>query len=94
LAKSLPGAADAPSDWTLLAAFMIEEKLAPDDLVRMIELGVAPYLETVRETVWVHRPSLCDWRELVKLYGFKTQREALAEHRGADTGRETVHAAA
>jgi hypothetical protein len=86
-------AADAPSDWTLLAAFMIEEKLAPDDLVRMIEFGVAPRMETVRETAWVHRPSLRDWRELVKLYGFKTQREALAEHRDAVTWREAAHAA-
>jgi hypothetical protein len=67
---------------------MIEEKLAPDDLVRMIELGVAPRLETVRETVWVHRPSLRDWRELVKLYSFKTQREAIAEHRDALVARQ------
>jgi hypothetical protein len=44
-------AADAPSDWTLLVAFMIEELLAPDDLVRMIEHGIAPRMEAVRETV-------------------------------------------
>jgi hypothetical protein len=70
---------DAPSNWTLLAAFMIEEKLAPDDLVRMIELGVAPRMQTVNETVWVHRQTLPDWRELAKLHGFRTQREAFAK---------------
>jgi hypothetical protein len=69
-------AADAPSDWTPLAAFMTEEKLAPDDLVRMIELNLAPRMQSVNETVWVHRPTLPDWRELAKLHGFRTQREA------------------
>jgi hypothetical protein len=69
-------AADAPSDWTPLAAFMIEEKLVPDDLVRMIELGVAPQMQAVNETVWVHRPTLPDWRELAKLNGFRTPCEA------------------
>jgi hypothetical protein len=80
-------AADAPSDWTPLAAFMIEEKLAPDDLVRMIELGVAPRMQAVNEMVWVHRPTLSDWRELASLCRFKTLREAfVAEPKAADVG--------
>jgi hypothetical protein len=81
-------AAEALSDWTPLQAFLIEAKLAPDDLVRMLELGVAPRMQTVNETIWVHRPTLPDWRELLKLYGFKTQREALVEA----TRSEAAHA--
>jgi hypothetical protein len=77
-------AAEAPSDWLPLAAFLIEERLAPDDLVRMIGLGVAPRMQAVNEMVWVHRPTLPDWRELTQLHHFKTLREAFFAQPGGE----------
>ena len=67
--------AQEESDWTPLAAFMREEGLAPDDMVRLIEMGAPPRMETVNGVVWVHRPTLIDWRALAELYGFKPLRE-------------------
>jgi hypothetical protein len=63
------------SDWTPLAAFMREESLAPDDIVRLIEMGAPPLMETVNGVVWVFMPTLIDWRALAELYGFKPLRE-------------------
>jgi hypothetical protein len=67
--------AEAESNWTPLAAFMAGEGLVADDIVRLIDLGAPPRMETVNGMVWVHRPTLIDWRELAKLYGFKPLRE-------------------
>ena len=69
-----------PPPWTLLVAFMVEEDLVADDLVRLIDLKIMPVTQTVRETVWVHRPSIPDWRALIELLKFKKQKEALAEY--------------
>jgi hypothetical protein len=55
---------------------MVEEELTCDDLVRMIDLGLTPTMQTVNETVWVYEPTLLDWRELLRIHGFRTLREA------------------
>jgi hypothetical protein len=66
------------SNWTPLTTFMASEGLVADDIVRLIDMGAPPRMETVNGMVWVHRPTLLDWRELAKIYGFKPLREVPA----------------
>ena len=63
------------SRWTRLSTFMADEGLAADDIVRLIEMAIAPLMETVNGLVWVYRPSIIDWRPLARTLGFKPLRE-------------------
>ncbi len=63
---------DTTTDWLPLEAFMAQERLTPSDLVRLIQDGIPPRLQTINTRVWVHTPTLYDWRMLVEVTGFKT----------------------
>jgi hypothetical protein len=69
-------------NWTPLAAFMTDEGLVVDDLARLLDLGITPRMQTVGLSVWVHRPTIPDWRELARLHGFQKLWDPLAARTG------------
>jgi hypothetical protein len=77
--RSRNRADDVASKWMPLIAFMHSENVTADDLVRMQNLGLMPLTQAVHAIVWVHRPTIPDWRLLLELNGFKTQHEILVE---------------
>jgi hypothetical protein len=73
-----PKSPEGSPAWIPLSAFMLLEGLSADDLVRLIALEIAPRMDTVAESVWVHAPTLADWRMLAGTKNFKTMRQAMA----------------
>jgi hypothetical protein len=65
------GIATGSAEWVPIDVFARIEGLAISDFVRLIERGIAPRLQTVDEQVFVHTPTLYDWRELVKIQNFR-----------------------